>query len=73
MTTIQIPIAEYEKLKADAERYRFLRNHPLDGSEEETPCIRAADNDVRRWALNGAAADAAIDAAINMPNGEGGE
>lgn len=31
-TTIQIPLAEYEKLKADAERYRVLRMYELRGS-----------------------------------------
>jgi hypothetical protein len=54
---------------ADARRYRWLRNHPLDGLEETTPCIRAAENDRSHWALHGDEADAVIDAAMK----QGGE
>lgn len=56
--------AEIEALVRDAERYRFLRNHPLKGAEENWPCIRAADNDTAHWALTGDVADSAIDAAM---------
>lgn len=54
----------------DAARYRWLRNHPLDGLEETTPCIRAADNDTRHWALRGEHADAAIDFAMQQQSRE---
>ncbi|VFR81074.1 hypothetical protein RAN3_2514 [plant metagenome] len=53
----------------DAARYRWLRNHPLDGLEETTPCIRAAESDSKHWALNGNDADAAIDAARQESKG----
>jgi len=57
-------VAERDALARDAARYRWLRAHPLDGSEEDTPCIRASGRDTTHWALNGDAADAAIDAAM---------
>ena len=47
-----------------AQRYDWLRNHPLDGLEETTPFIHAAENDDEAWGLNGRDADEKIDAAI---------
>lgn len=53
-----------EQLRADAERYRWLRDQPLNGSEETAPYISAAENDNKHWALTGAIADEVIDAAM---------
>lgn len=61
---LEIAREELKEAQRDAERYRWLRNHPLNGLEETTPCIRAADNDPKHWAITGDNADAAIDAAM---------
>lgn len=59
---------EIERLRADAERYRFLRNQPLYGSEETVPYISAPENNRIYWALTGEIADHLIDAAMKEGN-----
>lgn len=60
---------ELSAYRRDAERYRWLRARLLDGDEETCPCIRAADNDTKHWALSGVEADAAIDRAMSSRSG----
>lgn len=57
--------AENKALRADAERYRWLRdfhNGP-DGVFSGLPYISAGDGNDSAWALTGVTADAGIDAA----------
>jgi hypothetical protein len=61
--TIQVSRAEYEELKRDAERYRYALDH-----------LRSWDLSVKgHYGLYNENLTSRIDAAINMPNGEGGE
>lgn len=58
--------AENKALRADAERYRWLRdfhNSP-DGVFSGLPYISAGDGNVSAWALTGVTADAGIDAVM---------
>lgn len=63
MTTIQIPLAEYEKLKADAERYAEARRTGV--------IKRWVDNEgkVHSLPVYNEHADAAIDDAIKQEGG----
>ncbi|MGQ8875937.1 hypothetical protein ACUTR7_00385 [Delftia sp. NA_296.1] len=58
--------AANKALRADAERYRWLRdfhNGP-DGVKSQFPYIAAGDDEEFAWAFSGVTADAAIDAAM---------
>jgi hypothetical protein len=65
--TVQVSRAEYEALRRDAERYRWLRcNVDLN---DLSPC--GPEDFAENYPAH---VDAEVDAAINMPaNGEGGE
>ncbi|QQE90429.1 hypothetical protein [Azotobacter chroococcum] len=55
---------EIERLRKDADRYRWLRDRPLDDKTDLEPYIRAAKEDPMCWGLNGNWADDRIDAAL---------
>ena len=64
-------VAENEALRADAERYRWIRSHQHDGST--LPYIARPDSDcLDRWTYRNEEADAAIDAARNTTHQQGG-
>lgn len=65
--------AENKALRADAERYRWLRdfhNGP-DGVFSGLPYISAGDGNDSAWALTGVTADAGIDAAMEAAKNGG--
>ncbi|EEF25883.1 conserved hypothetical protein [Ricinus communis] len=65
--------AENKALRADAERYRWLRdfhNGP-DGVFSGLPYISAGDGNDSAWALTGVTADAGIDAAMEAAKSGG--
>lgn len=56
--------SEVQRLREDAERYRWLRDRNLSDDTETEPWISAAKNDDERWGLSGDIADSRIDAAM---------